>query len=719
MNSYKLILVVGAALMLLASLAMCFVVYFHSSGRSRRNNLYCFFVFMVAVWGISFELPPMLYNDINSIERVVKVSQIIGCFTALSFSMLASSFIKSTRIRRFSEVFSLFATMSGVYLVTSSTIIAKLVFDVSTRTYSYEYSDELPMILVAEVLTLCVPIVLSYLKGGRPLYKEDIKLKKQFLISSFMYLASLLVFTYLIPLYVGNSIAVEYSIFNVITIVFIFIVSRQLLRNGTIDIKQRRTRIILTTIIRYVSALLVLTLSELLFSNFNQGKSLIFIRITVYPILLFLVWYFGTQLSLRLLTRFDLNMKRLNQELQQLRGILDVDLLREKFCQILLNELHTKDVLMFGGTDDDILAEKDVYSKSKLGRPFVASQKTLRDIDYIFAGTSGQNFIKDLSSHDLLRYGLEQFSLGIAFRNDSMYGAVFVTTKTNKQNYDSVDEAMFSLSVSEYSLLAQAARQYTEIKQYSNALRQEIEKTNLQLKKSSKKLAEIDDAKDEFINMASHQLRTPLTSVKGYVSMVLDGDEGALNTTQQYMLGQAYSNSQRMSYLISDLLSLSKLRNGKFVLNKKTSQLADIVRGEIEQLKESLVVKNQIIDYKCSGDIPKLELDVSKIRQAIMHLLLNAIYYSHQGKKIIVTLKVHGHNIELLVEDFGIGIPKDSKEFIFDKYYRAPNAQRMMPDGTGIGLYMAKRIVESHGGTMTFMTRLNRGSTFGFTIPLE
>ena len=237
-----------------------------------------------------------------------------------------------------------------------------------------------------------------------------------------------------------------------------------------------------------------------------------------------------------------------------------------------------------------------------------------------------------------------------------------------------------------------------------------------QIKESNAKLRALDEAKDDFISMASHQLRTPLTSVKGYISMVLEGDAGKITPTQKKLLTQSFFSSQRMVYLIADLLNVSRLRTGKFVIDTSPVNLAEVVDQELEQLKETATARSLKLNYKKPAGFPELMLDETKTRQVIMNFVDNAIYYTQSGGYITVRLVESPTTVELRVEDNGIGVPKSEQAHLFTKFYRAGNARKARPDGTGLGLFMAKKVVMAQGGAIIFESREGKGSTFGFVL---
>lgn len=263
------------------------------------------------------------------------------------------------------------------------------------------------------------------------------------------------------------------------------------------------------------------------------------------------------------------------------------------------------------------------------------------------------------------------------------------------------------------------ALQFEEIQQFNETLKQRVDDATQELQEANERLKVLDRNKDDFISMASHQLRTPLTSVKGYLSMVLEGDAGKLTAVQRKMIEQAFTSSQRMTYLISDLLNLSRLKTGKFVISATDVSLAELVKQEIAQLERMADAGGVELDVDMPAETIALQLDETKVRQVIMNLVDNAIYYTPRGGKITVRLTQTAKAVELRVIDTGIGVPKDEQHKLFTRFYRAANAKRTRPDGTGIGLYMVKKAVVAMGGAVIFDSTEGKGSIFGFSFPIK
>lgn len=232
---------------------------------------------------------------------------------------------------------------------------------------------------------------------------------------------------------------------------------------------------------------------------------------------------------------------------------------------------------------------------------------------------------------------------------------------------------------------------------------------------------EVDRAKTEFVSLASHQLRTPLTSINWYIEMLQAGDAGVLNDKQKEFLSEVYKGSRRMVQLVSDLLNVSRLESGRLKIEPVPTDLIEFI-GEVRKEVEPLV-KNS--GCQISFDFPKnkiAEINADKIllRQVIINLLTNAIRYSSAEKKgrITVSMEVTPKEYKISMTDNGIGIPQGVREHIFEKFFRADNARSIVADGNGLGLYLAKQIMDSSGGTIGFSSQGGQGTTFYVTIPV-
>jgi len=299
---------------------------------------------------------------------------------------------------------------------------------------------------------------------------------------------------------------------------------------------------------------------------------------------------------------------------------------------------------------------------------------------------------------------------------DETVGYLLMGPKQTGSIYSPQDIQVLFILSKELVIAIQNARYVQKISEFNTTLQQQVYEATRKLGVTNQKLRALDETKDEFISMASHQLRTPLTSVKGYISMVLEGDAGQISPLQRKLLNQAFISSQRMVYLISDLLNVSRIRTGKFVIEPITCDLSKVVKSEADQLMETARLRNLELSYDLPDHFPSCVVDETKIRQVIMNFIDNAIYYTPSGGHINLTLVDKPQTIEFTCMDDGLGVPKHEQHHLFSKFFRAGNAKRARPDGTGLGLFMAKKVIIAHGGAIIFKSQEGKGSTFGFSL---
>lgn len=295
-------------------------------------------------------------------------------------------------------------------------------------------------------------------------------------------------------------------------------------------------------------------------------------------------------------------------------------------------------------------------------------------------------------------------------------GYLILGEKMSGGMYTRRDFNFLSVMTDELAVAVENTRQYEEIRAFSETLQEKVEAATHDLRVSNRKLRMMDQTKDEFISLTSHQLRTPLTTIKGYLSMLLDGDVGEMDPQQRKLVEEAFNSSQRMVHLISDFLNISRIQTGKFVIDLADVNLADILDEEIDQLRISANSRQLTLQYDKPDNFPIMSVDEGKIRQVMMNFIDNAIYYSLGGSTITIILSYTASTVEFKVIDQGIGVPKAEQHRLFAKFSRASNAKKQRPDGTGIGLFMAKKVIVALEGSIIFKSEEGKGSTFGFRL---
>lgn len=230
--------------------------------------------------------------------------------------------------------------------------------------------------------------------------------------------------------------------------------------------------------------------------------------------------------------------------------------------------------------------------------------------------------------------------------------------------------------------------------------------------------AEIDKAKTEFVSLASHQLRTPLSAIKWYTEMLVDSSANNLSNEQKEFIKQIEESSSRMVSLVNALLNVSRIDMGTFSINPEKINIFLICDSVIGELKPDIVRKKITISKAYFTDELVMNLDPDLIRIIFQNLISNAVKYSPDNSKIVVTINKEKNDLLISVADNGYGIPEAQKEKIFDKLFRADNVVGKDVEGTGLGLYIVKSIIDQSGGKIWFESEIDKGSTFYVTIPI-
>ncbi len=232
-------------------------------------------------------------------------------------------------------------------------------------------------------------------------------------------------------------------------------------------------------------------------------------------------------------------------------------------------------------------------------------------------------------------------------------------------------------------------------------------------------LRELDKLKSDFISVAAHQLRTPLSGVKWVLKLLLDGDLGTINDDQKGMLKRGYETNEKMIQLVNDLLNVSRIENGKFGYKFERNDFTKLLDTLIENTV--LPSKERNIEVRLenrAGVIPEFLFDQEKLLIALQNIVDNAMKYTLPGGRVTVIVEKQGDYLEVKVSDTGVGIPKADIAKLFSKFFRAANVIHLQTDGSGLGLFIVKSIIVRHGGQIWVDSEEGKGTTFTILVPV-
>ncbi len=232
-------------------------------------------------------------------------------------------------------------------------------------------------------------------------------------------------------------------------------------------------------------------------------------------------------------------------------------------------------------------------------------------------------------------------------------------------------------------------------------------------------LAQANRLKTEFVNIASHQLRTPLTGIKWTINLIQQSSKDLPHKELLERIDEIKENNQRMIKLVNDLLDVARVEQGRLTLKPQKTFLDEIVHSLIEEYKNLAKASNLKLILESESKLPPLTIDLQDIGLVLRNLLDNAIRYTRGGGVIRIKLTKKQNLIRCEIQDSGVGIPKKDQKSIFQKFFRSQNVLKYQTVGTGLGLFIAKAIIEESKGKIGFWSEENKGTTFWFELPIK
>lgn len=314
------------------------------------------------------------------------------------------------------------------------------------------------------------------------------------------------------------------------------------------------------------------------------------------------------------------------------------------------------------------------------------------------------------------------------FLEDKIVGVFLVKEKLSSSPFSQEDINFFQLLAPQAATALEKARLYKEVQEFNVSLQakvdqatKELKQTNTELKEANFYLQRLDKAKSEFLSIASHQLRTPLTGIKGYLSMILEGDFGKVEPEVKKVVQEVYESSNRLTRLVNVFLNVSRIESGRFQVDKIKFSLTDLVEQVAKELNSAALRKNLILTFKkTKTKLPDIMADKDKIKDVLLNLVDNSIKYTPTGKIDVTVEKLEDNKLKVMVSDTGVGIDPEEATKLFAKFSRGDGIAQIDTTGSGLGLYIAKKIIEAHGGKIWAESDgKGKGSRFIFELPIE
>jgi signal transduction histidine kinase len=242
---------------------------------------------------------------------------------------------------------------------------------------------------------------------------------------------------------------------------------------------------------------------------------------------------------------------------------------------------------------------------------------------------------------------------------------------------------------------------------------------NEELARKNEELTHLDQLKSDFMATMSHELRTPLTSIIGYSDMLLSGMTGELNEKQSAFVDSILKGGESLLNLINDVLDLTKIEAGRLELNREAVDLRAALLGVLPVVKPRAQDKRIRISTFLPTDLPLVWADPGKLNQILLNLITNGIKYTHENGSVSVEARTVDDQVEIWVNDTGIGIAREDQDKVFQRFTQIDSSATRSQGGTGLGLAIVRELVELHGGAIRLQSKLGKGSSFIFTMPIS
>ncbi len=438
----------------------------------------------------------------------------------------------------------------------------------------------------------------------------------------------------------------------------------------------------------------------------------------------------------KLIVKTDLELNKAQEELdRRLNGLnslqkasrlisttLDQDEIFRRLDQSLISELGFEKNLV-------LMLEKSNNLKCRIGSGF--SQEEIayilshleKESGLMLALREGHSF-SSLSSPKQRKekiielFNVEHFILIPILTQAGMIGVVFVGNHSGASSMTEGDEELLSILANQIGQSLENAQLFEQVYRSRQELESKIQERTKQLAAALEELKKISKLKSEFVSAVSHELRTPLTSIKGYASILITGKVGDIPPEVRERLEKINKHSDNLVKLINDLLDISRIESGRAEMKFILYDVGSIAENVRDLLAPQMREKGIQFKTEIAAGLPEIMMDLSQIERVLINLMGNAIKFTPPQGTITFRAQRDKEMVVFSVTDTGIGIKEDEIPKLFNEFYRVENEINQKVKGTGLGLVLAKKIIEAHHGKIGVTSKLKEGTTFSFTLPL-
>ncbi len=580
---------------------------------------------------------------------------------------------------------------------------------------------------VSYVIIWFIKIFFYYKKLKSPLLKEQTK----YIILGFLFLFTIGPVAYL-PAY-GIGI---YPFAYVSGVIFSAIIAYAIVRHRLMDIKlvfRRSTVFALSLFLILIPAFVAKYFLEKYLGSVSVWLDLIILIIGVvsYP--------FARDYSFKIANKYFFSSLYDGQQViaevsDRLRMIMDIKKVYDFIYSVLLKTFHTKTFAVISYNKERkeyaIQYNKGIKIKKNnvfdgndfLHRYFTEQNKAIvvEEVKKMYYNNKTKKTI------DLLIELNISILAPLNVKNKTI-GLLVLGPKESGDMYNDEDFQVLEIIGAQAAVSIENAQLYSEVKEFNEKLEEKVENATIELRSTNselkdmneklvtayEKLHQLDRAKTEFISIASHQLRTPLTSIKGFISLLLDGTYGEIHKVTREVLEKVFISNERLIKLVEDLLNISRIESGKLVFRFNKDDITELVKDMVDSFELAAKNKKLKLEYRSpKKKIPEIYFDHDKMREIISNLIDNSIKYTKKGS-VSVTVESDKDFVRIVVSDSGMGIVKEEVRYIFEKFQRGKDSSTTHTEGIGLGLYVCEKMLSLHKGKIWAESEgLGKGSKF-------
>ena len=438
----------------------------------------------------------------------------------------------------------------------------------------------------------------------------------------------------------------------------------------------------------------------------------------------------------KLILKTDLELNRAQEELDRRLASLDALQRTSRLISTTLDEEEIfkrldKSMMLQLGFEKVLVL---MFNESKQLQPKVSHGFSRERVEEVC-----EQFLKNETFHAFLQEGSTQssatapkpkkdkisqlfetnhFIFSPILTQDGTIGFVFVGNQSQVSAVSEADEEMLSILTNQIGQSLENAKLFEEVYRSRQELELKIQERTRELALALEKVQKISRTKSDFVSAVSHELRTPLTSIKGYAAILMSGRLGEIPETVRERLEKINKHSDSLVELINDLLDISRIESGRVEMKFEKVSLKTLIENVRDLLMPQMKEKNLAFVVQSAENLPEVMADQKQIERVLINLLSNAVKYTPKGT---VTLRAAHKDKEILIEieDTGTGMRPEDLPKLFTEFYRVENEMNQNIKGTGLGLALARNIINVHHGKIWVTSELNVGTTFHFTLPLE